>query len=71
MKTSLLSSVAVAAMLVLSGSAYADVLIGIGAPLTGPNAAFGAQIQKGAELAAEQINAAGGINGEKIQLDHG
>ncbi len=71
MKTSLFSSVAVAAMLVLSGSAYADVLIGIGAPLTGPNAAFGAQIQKGAELALEQINAAGGINGEKIQLDLG
>ena len=71
MKTSLFSSVAVAAMLVLSGSAYADILIGIGAPLTGPNAAFGAQIQKGAELAAEQINAAGGINGEKIKLDLG
>jgi len=68
MKTSLLSSAAAAAMLVLSGSAYADVLIGVGAPLTGPNAAFGAQIQKGAELAAQQINAAGGLNGEKIEL---
>ncbi|SDP46541.1 substrate-binding protein [Phyllobacterium sp. OV277] len=68
MKTSLLSGVAVAAMLVLGGTAYADLLVGIGAPLTGPNAAVGAQIQKGAEAAIAEINAAGGINGEKVKL---
>ena len=51
MKKSLLSGVALAAMLVLSGNAYADLLIGVGGPLTGPNAAFGAQLQKGAEAA--------------------
>lgn len=68
MKTSLLSSVAVAAMLVFSGNAHADLLVGIGAPLTGPNAAFGAQIQKGAEAAAAEVNAAGGVNGEKIKI---
>lgn len=68
MKRSLLSAVAVTAMVAFSGNAWADILIGIGAPLTGPNAAFGAQIQKGAEQAAADINAAGGINGEKIKL---
>ena len=68
MKKSLLSGVALAAMLALSGNAYADLLVGVGGPLTGPNAAFGAQLQKGAEQAAAEINAAGGINGEQVKL---
>jgi branched-chain amino acid transport system substrate-binding protein len=68
MKKSLLSAVALSAMVAFSGTAYADLLIGIGGPLTGPNAAFGAQIQKGVEAAAAEINAAGGINGEQIKL---
>jgi branched-chain amino acid transport system substrate-binding protein len=45
----------------------ADV-IGVAGPVTGPNAAFGAQLQKGAEQAAADINAAGGINGEQIKV---
>jgi branched-chain amino acid transport system substrate-binding protein len=68
MKKSLMSAVALAAMVAFSGSAWADVLIGVGGPLTGPNAAFGAQLQKGAEQAAADINAAGGINGEQIKV---
>ncbi|CAN7252597.1 branched-chain amino acid ABC transporter substrate-binding protein [Phyllobacterium sp. LjRoot231] len=71
MKKSLLSGVALAAMLALSGNAYADLLIGVGGPLTGPNAAFGAQLQKGAEAAIAEINAAGGINGEQVKLTLG
>lgn len=66
MNKSLFSGVALSAVMAFSGGAWADVLIGIGAPLTGPNAVYGAQIQKGAEAAAEVINAAGGLNGEKI-----
>jgi branched-chain amino acid transport system substrate-binding protein len=46
----------------------ADVIIGVAGPVTGPNAAFGAQLQKGAEQAAADINAAGGINGEQIKV---
>jgi branched-chain amino acid transport system substrate-binding protein len=46
-------------------------MIGVAGPITGPNAAFGAQLQKGAEQAAADINAAGGINGEKIVLSIG
>ncbi|MGD9477495.1 UNVERIFIED_ORG: branched-chain amino acid ABC transporter substrate-binding protein [Roseateles sp. XES5] len=68
MKKSLMSAVALAAMVAFSGSAWADILIGVGGPLTGPNAAFGAQLQKGAEQAAADINAAGGINGEQIKI---
>ena len=62
MKKSLLSAVALAAMVAFSGNAWADILIGVGGPVTGPNAAFGAQLQKGAEQAAADLNAAGGIN---------
>ncbi|MEZ2131082.1 MULTISPECIES: branched-chain amino acid ABC transporter substrate-binding protein [unclassified Sinorhizobium] len=71
MKKSLLSAVALTAMVAFSSNASADVLIAVGAPLTGPNAAFGAQLQKGAEQAVADINAAGGINGEKIKLELG
>ncbi len=68
MKKTFLSAVAVSALLAFSGSAWADILIGVGGPITGPNAAFGAQFQKGAEQAAADINAKGGINGEQIKI---
>ncbi|MFU0504902.1 branched-chain amino acid ABC transporter substrate-binding protein [Pseudaminobacter sp. NGMCC 1.201702] len=71
MRKSLLSAVAMSAILAFSGSAWADVLIAVGAPITGPNAAFGAQIQKGTEQAVADINAAGGINGEQIKITVG
>lgn len=68
MKKSFISALALAASLAAGSAAWADILVGIGAPITGPNAAFGAQIQKGVEKAAADINAAGGINGEQIKL---
>ncbi|MGG7516555.1 branched-chain amino acid ABC transporter substrate-binding protein [Allorhizobium undicola] len=68
MKKSLLSAVALSAMVAFGGAARADIIVGVGGPLTGPNAAFGAQLQKGVEQAAADINAAGGINGEKIKI---
>ena len=68
MKKSLLSAVALTALVAFSGSAWADILVGVAGPITGPNAAFGAQLQKGAEQAAADINAAGGINGEQIKV---
>ncbi|MFC4623730.1 branched-chain amino acid ABC transporter substrate-binding protein [Daeguia caeni] len=71
MRKSLFSGVALAALVSFSGSAWADFLVGIGAPITGPNAVYGAQIQKGAEAAVKAINDAGGINGEKIVLTIG
>jgi branched-chain amino acid transport system substrate-binding protein len=71
MKKSLLSGVAVVALLAFSGAASAQVKIGVVGPLTGPNAAFGAQLKNGAEQAAADINAKGGINGQKIELSFG
>lgn len=68
MKKSLLSAVALTALVAFSGSAWADILVGVAGPITGPNAAFGAQLQKGAEQAAADINAAGGVNGEMIKI---
>lgn len=55
----------------LAGTAHADIIIGIGAPFTGPNASFGAQIKKGADQAIEDINAKGGIQGQKIKTTYG
>jgi len=48
--------------------AQADVVIGVAGPHTGAYAAFGEQLWKGASKAAADINAKGGIDGEKIKL---
>lgn len=45
-----------------------EIKIGIAGPHSGANAAFGEQLWRGAEAAAAEINAAGGINGDKIVL---
>lgn len=48
--------------------AHADITIGFAAPLTGPVALGGEQLKRGAEQAITDINAAGGVNGEKLVL---
>ena len=57
--------------LALTGAAHAQVKVGVAGPLTGPNAVFGAQLRNGAEMAAADINAKGGINGQQITLVFG
>ncbi|MEZ2132931.1 MULTISPECIES: branched-chain amino acid ABC transporter substrate-binding protein [unclassified Sinorhizobium] len=57
--------------LAVAGIAHADIAVGLAGPLTGPNAAVGEQFRKGAEKAVADINAKGGINGEKIVLSFG
>ena len=53
----------------LSGSATAaSIKIGFNVPLTGFAAADGNSALTGAQLAVEQVNAAGGINGEMLEL---
>jgi len=61
-------AIAVATALGVSTFAQADVKIGVAGPMTGANASFGEQYMKGAQAAADAINAAGGVNGEKIVL---
>jgi branched-chain amino acid transport system substrate-binding protein len=57
-----------AAALAGTGPAAAQIKIGVAGPLTGGSAAFGAQLKNGVEQAVADINAQGGINGQKIQL---
>jgi branched-chain amino acid transport system substrate-binding protein len=63
-----LASLAFAATALMAGTALADIKLGIIGPMTGPNAVGGAQMKNGAEQAVADINAAGGINGEKVVL---
>ena len=57
-----------AAGLFLATGASAEIKIGFHAPLTGFAAGDGKSARIGAELAIEQINAQGGINGEKLSM---
>lgn len=50
------------------GAEAATIKIGHYASLTGSEATFGRQVDNGIKLAVEEINAAGGINGKKIEL---
>ena len=52
----------------LGWPARADVLIGVAGPMTGTNAWFGEQMERGAALAVADLNAAGGVLGQQVQL---
>ena len=45
--------------------------IAVAGPLTGAAASYGEEMRRGAQQAADDINAAGGINGKKIELVFG
>jgi len=62
---------ALAAAIAFAGTAQAQIKMGVAGPITGPNAAFGAQLKNGTEQAVEDINAAGGIMGQKIVVSTG
>jgi branched-chain amino acid transport system substrate-binding protein len=55
----------------MAGTAAAQVKLGVIGPVTGPNAAFGAQLKNGAEQAVKDINAAGGIMKQQISVQFG
>ncbi|MBO5228334.1 MAG: ABC transporter substrate-binding protein [Lachnospiraceae bacterium] len=67
-----LSLVAMLALSSLAGCGGKDdsnvFKIGLSGPLTGGAAAYGDAVKKGAEIAVEEINEAGGINGFKIEM---
>jgi branched-chain amino acid transport system substrate-binding protein len=48
--------------------ARAEILIGVAGPMTGKNAWFGEQIERGTALAVADINAAGGVLGQQVEL---
>lgn len=71
MKKFWLSGATLAAVILASGAAQAQIKIGVAGPITGANAAFGAQLQKGAQQAIDDINAKGGLMGQKLELEVG
>src|SRR6188768_2733358 len=71
MRRMLWPALAVAASLAAANTAAADVKLGVAGPITGGSAAFGAQLKQGVEQAVADINAAGGILGQKIVLSVG
>ncbi|VTU23678.1 Leucine-, isoleucine-, valine-, threonine-, and alanine-binding protein precursor [Variovorax sp. SRS16] len=54
-----------------AAEAAEPIKIGIIAPMSGPNARYGAFANKGAALAAKEINDAGGLLGRKLELVSG
>ena len=71
MRTIILKAIPVALSLWLAGAAQAQIKIGVAGPITGANASFGAQLTQGVDQAAEDINKAGGILGQKIEVEPG
>jgi branched-chain amino acid transport system substrate-binding protein len=69
MRTAILKSMSIALSLLLAGGAHAQVKLAVAGPVTGANAAFGAQLTQGVQQAAEDINKSGGILGQKIQVE--
>src|SRR6476469_1027859 len=64
-------SLAVAALALAATPAFAQIKIASVGPMSGQYAAFGEQLRKGAEMAVAEINAAGGVNGQKLELEIG
>ena len=54
-----------------SGAARADVAIGVAGPMSGSNASFGVQLYEGAVQAVADLNARGGVLGERVDLIKG
>src|SRR5580692_12786809 len=52
----------------LSAFAKEPIKIGFPIPLSGPTAVYGEPILKGAQVAIDDINAAGGVLGRKLEL---
>ena len=72
MKKLILTGVALSFAAALNATtALADITIATVGPISGSLAANGEQMRRGAEMAVADINAAGGINGEKLVLEVG
>ncbi|MEW6275113.1 MAG: ABC transporter substrate-binding protein [Bacillota bacterium] len=50
------------------GESKKEILVGAVGAMTGPSAQLGANLRQGVDLAVEEINAAGGINGRMIKV---
>ncbi len=68
MRKTILSTVALVGVAGYAISAQAEITVATAGPMTGQYAAFGEQMQRGAEMAVADINAAGGVLGEELTL---
>jgi len=69
LKRTMLFTIAFAALLFAGCAAKSDTIkVGAVLPVSGPVSAYGSQTRDGILLAFEEINAAGGINGKKLEL---
>ena len=59
-----MSAIGAAALMTATGAQAADIKIGAAEALSGGAAQYGISIRNAQQLAVEQINAAGGINGD-------
>ena len=57
-----------AAAMLTTGAYAADIKVGVIGPFTGGSSSMGVSMRDGVRLATQEINAAGGINGNKIVL---
>ncbi len=73
MKRTLLAGAAALALLALGAAApaQAQIKIATAGPITGSLAEFGAQMKLGAQAAVDDINAKGGVLGQKLELEIG
>src|SRR6202451_2716049 len=71
MRAAILKSLPLALSLLLAGGAHAQLKLAVAGPVTGANAAFGAQLTQGVQQAVEDINKAGGILGQKVEVEIG
>jgi branched-chain amino acid transport system substrate-binding protein len=62
---------AAAGILAASGPAFSQINIGVAGPMTGQYASFGEQLRNGANLAVEDLNAAGGVLKQQLKLSVG
>ena len=61
-------ALAAAVVALAATPAFAQIKIGSAGPMTGQYAAFGEQLKRGAQMAVDEINAAGGVNGQKLEM---
>ena len=70
-QNALLAACTLSLLAVAATPVFADHLVAIAGPMTGQYASAGDQIRKGAEMAVADINAKGGVLGEKLKLEVG
>jgi branched-chain amino acid transport system substrate-binding protein len=56
------------ALAMLAGPAQAEIRIGLAAPLSGPDAVFGTELRNGVEQAVADLNAKGGVLGQRLAV---